>query len=56
VSHFGARALLAALALGLVAVPFGLLLFLVEDKWSPLLDVDSGATRCTASRSTTPAS
>ena len=37
------RALLAATALVLVAVPFGLLLFLVEDKWSPLLRADSGA-------------
>jgi undecaprenyl-diphosphatase len=30
-------------ALLLVAVPFGLLLFLVQDKWDPLLDVDDGA-------------
>jgi undecaprenyl-diphosphatase len=42
-ARFGARALLAALALGLVAVPFGLLLFLVEDRWRPLLRVDDGA-------------
>lgn len=27
----------------MVAVPFGLLLFLVEDKWPPLLRVDDGA-------------
>ena len=27
----------------LVAVPFGLLLFLVQDKWSPLLRADDGA-------------
>src|SRR5690349_10680340 len=40
---FGVRAILAGVALGLVAVPFGLLLFLVEDKWSPLLRVDDGA-------------
>lgn len=40
---FGARGILAGLALGLVAVPFGLLLFLVEDKWPPLLGVDDGA-------------
>src|SRR5215212_10192198 len=40
-ARFGARALLAALAL--VAVPFGLLLFLVQDKWPPLLEVDDGA-------------
>ena len=42
-ARFGARALLAALALVLVAVPFGLLLFLVQDKWPPLLDVDADA-------------
>src|SRR4051794_17131022 len=41
--RFGTRALLAALALVLVAVPFGLLLFLVQDKWPPLLDVDADA-------------
>jgi len=33
----------AALALLLVAVPFGLLLFLVEDQWPPLLEVDGDA-------------
>ena len=42
-TRFGARAVFAALALLLVAVPFGLLLFLVEDKWPPLLDVDADA-------------
>src|SRR5215218_8608177 len=42
-ARFGARALLAALALALVAVPFGLLLFLVQDRWPPLLEVDDGA-------------
>src|SRR3954467_1389452 len=42
-ARFGARAGLAALALVFVAVPFGLLLFLVEDKWPPLLDVDDDA-------------
>ena len=42
-ARFGARALLAAAALALVAVPFGLLLFLVKDRWSPLLSVDEGA-------------
>jgi membrane-associated phospholipid phosphatase len=42
-THFGTRAVFAGLALLLVAVPFGLLLFLVEDKWPPLLDVDAGA-------------
>jgi undecaprenyl-diphosphatase len=41
--RFGARAVLAATALTLVAVPFGLLLFLVQDKWRPLLTVDDGA-------------
>ena len=40
---FGVRGVLAGLALGLVAVPFGLLLFLVEDKWPPLLRIDDGA-------------
>ena len=40
---FGVRGILAGLALVLVAVPFGLLLFLVEDKWPPLLRVDDGA-------------
>src|SRR5215208_6265860 len=42
-ARFGARAIVAGLALLLVAVPFGLLLFLVQDKWDPLLDVDDGA-------------
>ena len=41
-ARFGARAALAALALVLVAVPFGLLLFLVKARWSPLVDVDEG--------------
>ena len=41
--RFGVRALLAAVALVLVAVPFGLLLFLVQDKWRPLLRADTGA-------------
>jgi undecaprenyl-diphosphatase len=41
--RFGLRALLAGIALVLVAVPFGLLLFLVQDKWRPLLRADSGA-------------
>jgi uncharacterized protein (TIGR03382 family) len=43
VGRFGARAVLALLALALVAVPFGLLLFLVEERWRPLLEVDQGA-------------
>jgi membrane-associated phospholipid phosphatase len=42
-ARFGTRAVLAALALTLVAVPFALLLFLVEDQWRPLLRVDTGA-------------
>lgn len=41
--RFAARAALAAAGLVLVAVPFGLLLFLVEDRWTPLLDADRGA-------------
>jgi undecaprenyl-diphosphatase len=41
--RFGARAVFAAVALALVAVPFGLLLVLVEDRWRPLLGVDDGA-------------
>src|SRR3954468_22040292 len=42
-ARFGARPLLAGLALALVAVPFALLLFLVEDRWRPLLGADGGA-------------
>ena len=42
-ARFGARAVLAAVALALVAVPFALVLLLVEDKWAPLLRADSGA-------------
>jgi undecaprenyl-diphosphatase len=42
-ARFGARALIAGIALLLVAVPFALLLFLVQGKWDPLLDVDEGA-------------
>jgi membrane-associated phospholipid phosphatase len=41
--RFGLRALLSASALVLVAVPFGLLLFLVQDKWLPLARADAGA-------------
>jgi membrane-associated phospholipid phosphatase len=40
---FGVRGVLACLVLVLVAVPFGVLLFLVEDKWPPLLRIDDGA-------------
>jgi undecaprenyl-diphosphatase len=42
-ARFSARALAAGLSLGLIAVVFGLLLFLVEDRWRPLLRVDEGA-------------
>src|SRR4051794_22185593 len=42
-ARFGARAVLAAVAIGLVAVPFGLLLLMVERRWSPLLRIDDGA-------------
>lgn len=42
-ARFGARAALAAVALALLAVPFALLLFLVQDGWPPLLRVDDGA-------------
>jgi len=39
----GARAMLAAVALVLVAVPFALTLLLVQNRWAPLLRVDQGA-------------
>ncbi|MGV8979112.1 MAG: phosphatase PAP2 family protein [Cellulomonas sp.] len=42
-SRYGARAVLGAVAVVLVAVPFVLLLVLVEDKWSPLAAADQGA-------------
>jgi membrane-associated phospholipid phosphatase len=41
--RFGARAVLTGVALALVAVPFGLLLLMVESRWSPLLHIDNGA-------------
>jgi membrane-associated phospholipid phosphatase len=41
--RFGARALASAAALALVAIPFALLLFLVQGRWDPLLDVDEAA-------------
>jgi hypothetical protein len=41
-TRFGARAVLAAVALALVAVPFALVLLLVEEKWAPLLRADVG--------------
>lgn len=42
-TRFGARAVLAAVALALVAVPGALTLLLVEEKWPPLLRADNGA-------------
>ncbi len=42
-TRLGARALLAAASLTLVAVPFSLTLLLVEDRWAPLLRADVGA-------------
>jgi undecaprenyl-diphosphatase len=42
-TRFGARAVLAAVALALVAIPGALILLLVQDKWAPLLRVDEGA-------------
>jgi membrane-associated phospholipid phosphatase len=41
--RFGARTVLAAVALTLVGIPFGLLLLLVKGEWRPLLNVDNGA-------------
>jgi hypothetical protein len=40
---FGARAMPAAVALALVAVPGALTLMLVKGKWAPLLRADNGA-------------
>ena len=42
-TRFAARAVAAGLALGLVAIPFALLLLLVEGEWRPLLRVDEAA-------------
>ncbi|HEV7148494.1 MAG TPA: phosphatase PAP2 family protein [Pedococcus sp.] len=41
--QFGARVTLAAVAVGVLAVPFGLLLLSVESKWGPLRDLDGSA-------------
>ncbi|GAA3816631.1 hypothetical protein GCM10022226_41620 [Sphaerisporangium flaviroseum] len=41
--RFGVRAALSAGALALVAVPFGLLLLLVKDRWPPLEALDASA-------------
>jgi undecaprenyl-diphosphatase len=42
-TRFGVRTVLIAVALALVAVPFALLLLLVEEKWPPLGEADAGA-------------
>lgn len=42
-ARFGARSVLALVALTVAAVPFGLLLFFVQDQWPPLERVDYGA-------------
>jgi len=42
-TRFGARAVLAAMALALVAVPGALTLLLVEAKWAPLLRADDAS-------------
>lgn len=42
-ARFGARAVLAAVALALTAVPFGLLLVLVQRQWAPLRRLDEAA-------------
>jgi membrane-associated phospholipid phosphatase len=42
-ARFGARAVLAAVATVLVAVPFVLVLLMVEDRWAPLLRADDSA-------------
>lgn len=41
-ARFGARVLLVSSALVLLAVPFGLLLLLVRDRWRPLALLDEG--------------
>ena len=41
--RFAGRAALAGVAIGLVAVPFGLLLLMVSRRWPPLLRIDGGA-------------
>lgn len=43
--RFGVRLLVAAAVAAVSAVPFALLLVLVESRWSPLHAVDSGAAR-----------
>jgi membrane-associated phospholipid phosphatase len=41
--RFAGRAALAGIAIGLVAVPFGLLVLMVASRWAPLLRMDGGA-------------
>src|SRR5439155_19695477 len=41
--RFGARAVFAAIALLVLAMPYGLLLLLVADNWPPLLHLDRSA-------------
>jgi undecaprenyl-diphosphatase len=41
--QLGARVTLAAVAVGVLAVPFSVLLLFVESKWRPLFDLDNGA-------------
>lgn len=42
-TKFGARAVLAAISLALLAIPGALTLLLVKDRWAPLLRADNGA-------------
>jgi len=42
-TRFSVRAVLALVSLAFVAIPFGLLLFFVQDRWPPLQAVDAGA-------------
>jgi membrane-associated phospholipid phosphatase len=42
-ARFGAWAVLAGVAIGLLAVPFGLLLLMVQSEWAPLRRIDDGA-------------
>jgi membrane-associated phospholipid phosphatase len=42
-SRVSARVALAAASLALVAIPFALIVLLVQARWAPLLEVDNGA-------------
>lgn len=42
-TRFSIRSVLALVSLALVAIPFGLLLFFVQDRWPPLRAIDEGA-------------